>query len=265
MLAEAIHSFAESGNQGLLLWGMRQAARPPSVDYPLGHGKAVYFWSFMVALVLFTLGGVFSLYEGWHKLSHPQPLEKPWVAIAVLVFGLVAEGISLRACLGEIARVRGTRSLWRWFRDSRSSELVVVLGEDIAALIGLALALAAVARSAHTGDPYWDALGSMAIGAVLIVVAVLVGYEVKGLLIGQSGDPRTVARLRDFLKARSEIEELYELLTLQLGPELMIAAKIKVRATTAREVVDAINRVEAAVYAEFPEVEWLFVEPDVAD
>src|SRR5438874_6722410 len=186
MLAEAIHSFADSGNQGLLLGGMKQAKRPPSPDYPLGLGKAVFFWSFVVALVLFCLGGVFSLYEGWHKLQQPEALSYPWAAVGVLAFGLVAESVSLRACLQEVNKVRGARTLWRWFRETRQSELVVILGEDLAALAGLALGLAAVLVAILTGDPMWDALGSIAIGAVLIVVAAGIGIEIKALLIGQS-------------------------------------------------------------------------------
>src|SRR6476659_5787704 len=175
MLAEAIHSYAASGNQGLLLWGMREAKRPPSPDYPLGWGKAVFYWSFIVALVLFSLGGLFSLYEGWHKLTDPQPIRYPWVAVGILVFGLAAETVSLRACLHEVNKVRADRTLWRWFRDSRQSELVVILGEDLAALLGLALALIAVLLTVLTGNPVWDALGSMSIGAVLIVVAAGIG------------------------------------------------------------------------------------------
>src|SRR5438552_493633 len=162
MLAEAIHSFADSGNQGLLLWGMKQAKRPPSPDYPLGWGKAVFFWSFVVALVLFCLGGVFSLYEGWHKLQQPEALSYPWAAVGVLAFGLVAETVSLRACLIEVNKVRGGKTLWRWFRETRQSELVVILGEDLAALLGLALALCAVLVTILSGDPAWDALGSIA-------------------------------------------------------------------------------------------------------
>ena len=265
MLAEAIHSYADSGNQLLLLWGMRQAKRPPSPDYPLGWGKAVFFWSFIVALVLFSLGGLFSLYEGWHKLSQHEPLRYAWVAVGILVFGIVAESVSLRACLHEVNKVRGGRTLWRWFRESRQSELVVILGEDLAALLGLALALAAVVLTVVTGNPMWDALGSMAIGVVLIVVAALLGIEIKALLIGQSADPGVVAKIREFLAGRGEIEQVYRLITLQLGTSLMVAVKAKMRARTARELVDAINRVEAALRAEFPEIQWLFFEPDVTD
>jgi len=265
MLAEAIHSYADAGNQGLLLWGMRQAKRPPSPDYPLGWGKAVFFWSFIVALVLFSLGGLFSLYEGWHKLAHPEALRYPWVAVGILVFGLIAETVSLRACLHEVNKVRGQRSLWRWFRESRQSELVVILGEDIAALLGLALALIAVLLAVFTGNPAWDALGSMSIGALLIVVAVGIGIEIKALLIGQSAEPETEARLREFLLKQEGLEKIYRLLTLHLGTSLMVSVKASIRASSARELVAAINRAEAATRAEFPEIQWLFFEPDVAD
>jgi cation diffusion facilitator family transporter len=265
MLAEAIHSFADSGNQGLLLWGMKQAKRPPSPDYPLGWGKAVFFWSFIVALVLFSLGGMFSIYEGWHKLSHPEPLSYPWVAVGILVFGLVAESVSLRACLHEVNKVRNQRSLWQWFRESRQSELVVILGEDLAALLGLALALIAVLVTIATGDPVWDSLGSISIGVVLVLVAAGIGIEIKGLLIGQSADPEVEARMRTLLSGRAEVEGLYKLITLQLGTSLMVAVKARMRGASATELVAGINRCEAALRAEFPEIQWLFFEPDVAD
>jgi cation diffusion facilitator family transporter len=265
MLAEAIHSYADSGNQGLLLWGMHQAKRPPSPDYPLGWGKALFFWSFIVALVLFSLGGLFSLYEGWHKLQQPEPLKYPWVAVGILVFGLAAETISLRACLHEVNKVRRGRSLWRWFRESRQSELVVILGEDLAALLGLALALIAVLLTVYTGNPAWDALGSMAIGVVLIVVAAGIGIEIKALLIGQSAEGETEARLREFLQRQPGVEKILRLLTLQLGTSLMVAVKAKMAPESAAELVAAINRAEAAARAEFPEIQWLFFEPDVVD
>ena len=265
MLAEAIHSFADSGNQALLLWGIKQAKRPPSPDYPLGWGKAVFFWSFVVALVLFSIGGLFSVYEGWHKVAHPQPLRHAWVAIAILAFGLVAESISLRACLQEVNKVRHGRGLWHWFRESRQSELVVILGEDLAALLGLAVALAAVVLTMVTGNPLWDGLGSIAIGVVLIVVATGIGHEIKGLLIGQSADPTTVRRMREFLEKQPAVEKVFGLLTLQLGMSVMVAVKARMSGRSADELVDAINRCEVAMRAEFPEIQWLFFEPDVKD
>ena len=207
MLAETVHSLADCANQGLLLLGLKQARRPPSPEYPLGYGKAIYFWSFLVAVMLFTVGGMFSLYEGIHKLQHPEALRQWWWAAGVLVFGIVAEGISMRACLQEVNKSRGDRTLWQWFRQSRQSELVVIFGEDLAALLGLVFALFAVMASVITGNPIWDAVGTVAIGALLIVVAVLVAIEVKAMLIGQSVDPHRQAQIRAFLDARVPEDE----------------------------------------------------------
>ena len=265
MLAEAIHSYADAGNQVLLLWGIKQAKRPPSPEYPLGWGKAVYFWSFIVALVLFSLGGLFSLYEGWHKLGHPEDLSYPWVAVGILVFGLAAEAVSMRACLQEVDKVRGRKSYWEWFRTSRQSELVVILGEDFAALLGLALALIAVLMTILTGNPMWDGLGSMWIGVVLIGVAAGIGIEIKGLLIGQSAEPETQQRMREFLEQQAGVEHVYRMITMQLGSSLMVAVKVRMKASSAAALVAAINRAEAALRAQFPEIQWLFFEPDVAD
>ena len=265
MLAEAIHSFADCGNQALLLVGMKQAKRPPSPDYPLGYGKAIYFWSFIVALVLFSLGGLFSIYEGWHKLAEPEALSYPWVAVGVLVFGIAAETVSLRACLIEIAKVRGGKSLWVWFRESRQSELVVILGEDIAAEVGLVLALIAVLATVVTGNPLYDALGSISIGAVLVVVAVGLGIEIKGLLIGQSAEPETEIAIRRFIEERQEVALVFSVITLQLGGSLMVAVKAHMRGESANELVASINRVEAALREAFPDIQWLFFEPDVAE
>ena len=265
MLAEAIHSYADSGNQVLLLWGMKQAKRPPSPDYPLGWGKAVYFWSFIVALVLFSLGGLFSLYEGWHKLRHPEELSYPWVAVGILVFGLIAESISMRACLHEVNKVRGKKNVWQWFRTSRQSELVVILGEDFAALVGLALALIAILLSMVTGNPMWDGLGSMWIGVVLVLVAVGIGREIKGLLIGQSAEPETEQRMREFLERQAGVAKVYRMITMQLGTSLMVAVKARIDAASSAELVARINGAEAALRGEFPEIQWLFFEPDIAD
>lgn len=266
MLAEAVHSLADCGNQGLLLLGMRQARRPPSPDYPLGFGKAIYFWSFLVALLLFSVGGMFSLYEGLHKLAAPEPLSYPWLAVAVLAFGVVAESLSMRAALAEIAKVRGGRSLWRWFRDSRQAELVVIFGEGLAALLGLTFALGAVLLTLLTGNPLFDAIGTLMIGTLLLLVAVFVAVEVQALLIGQSVEPERKAQIMAFLDARPEVVRVFNLITLQLGSEVMLAAKIEVgRDLSSRGVAEAINAVEAALKAAFPEVRWSFVEPDFAD
>ena len=163
MMAEAVHSLADCGNQGLLLLGIQRAKRPPSPDYPLGYGKEIYFWSFLVALMLFSVGGMFSLYEGWHKLHAHEALNRPWLAVGVLTFGIIAESISMRACLAEVAKARGKLNLWQWFRQSRQAELVVIFGEDLAALLGLAFALIAILLTMITGNPLFDAIGTLGI------------------------------------------------------------------------------------------------------
>ncbi len=264
MLAEAVHSVADCGNQGLLLLGLRSSARPPDTEHPLGHGRAIYFWSFIVALMLFSMGGLFSIYEGLHKIDSSQPLADPWIAIAVLVLSLIAESISLWKCLAQVNGLRGRQSLWRWFRETRRSELLVVLGEDIAATVGLALALLAVVAAMATGDPLYDALGSLAIGVLLLVVAVFVGVEVKALLIGQSADPAIQLELRRFLVERGEIAEILNLIALQHGDDVVVAVKARMTETvSAPALIDDINRCESALRAAFPQVRWLFFEPDV--
>jgi len=264
MLAETVHSLADCGNQLLLMFGMKQARRAPTVDYPLGYGKAIYFWSFLVALMLFTVGGVYSLFEGWHKLAHPEPIRHWYWAVGVLTFGVVAESISMRACLQEVAKIRGDRSLWQWFRESRQAELVVIFGEDLAALLGLVFALVAVLLAVVTGNPVWDALGTLAIGLLLVVVAVFVAVEVKALLIGQSMDPEREEQLRQFIQNRPEVGNVISLITLQLGQEVMVSVQAEMQENqSAIALLHQINAVERAVKVEFPEVRWSFFEPDL--
>jgi len=266
MLAEAIHSVADAGNQLLLILGLRQTRKAPTDDHPLGFGKSIYFWSFLVAVILFSLGGMFSVYEGVHKLLHPEPLSHPWIAIGVLVFAIVAESISLWGCMREVNKERYGRSIVQWFRNSRSSALIVVFGEDIAALLGLVFALAAIVATYITGDPLWDAVGTISIGVLLLVVAVFVAVEVKELLIGQSVEPRILDEMRAFLIGRPEIRELYNLLTMQFGPDAMVAVKAQMAKTgSERELIETINAVERDFRARFPATAWLFFEPDVED
>jgi cation diffusion facilitator family transporter len=262
MLAEAIHSLADCGNQGLLLLGMREARRPPTQEHPMGYGTVVYFWAFLVSVLLFTVGGVFSIYEGAHKLSHPEPMAWPGIAIAVLAVAVILEAFSLTGCIREIRKVARGRSLWRFFRESRNTELIVVLGEDIAALLGLAFALAAVLLAIATANPVFDAYGSIAVGVLLIVVAVLLAIEIKALITGQSAEPAVEAGIRAFLAGRSEVAEVLSLLTLQMGEGVMVAVKARMDAPDATALVDAINRVEADLRTAFPEVRWMFFEPD---
>jgi cation diffusion facilitator family transporter len=264
MLAETVHSLADCGNQLLLLLGLRQARTPPSADYPLGYGKAIYFWSFLVAVMLFSVGGMFSVYEGIHKLQHPEPLRQWWWAVGVLVISIIAEAVSMRACLVEVSKARGPRSLARWFRESRQAELVVIFGEDLAALLGLVLALLAIVLAVITGNPAWDAIGTLAIGVLLIVIAVFVAIEIKAMLIGQSADPEVTAELRRFFEQRSEIARVFNLITLQLGNDVMVAVKIQLH-RSGLPTEDAINRVESELKKSFPQVKWSFFEPDIAD
>ena len=266
MLAEAIHSAADCGNQTLLLWGLKQSRRAPSIDHPLGHGKAIYFWSFVVALMLFSMGGLFSVYEGWHKLHEHEPLHQPWIAIGILSFSIVAESFSLWGCLREIAKVRQGQSLWRWFRDSRQSELIVVLGEDLAALLGLTIALLFVTLAMVTHNPLWDAVGSIGIGILLIIVAIGIGVEIKALLIGQSADPATRAGIHHWLTQQAAVREVFHVITLQNGADLVVAIKARLSPDLSLEqAIDSINRMEVGLKQAFPTIRWVFFEPDNRD
>ncbi|MEO8366720.1 MAG: cation diffusion facilitator family transporter [Pseudoxanthomonas sp.] len=265
MLAETVHSLADCGNQLLLLLGLRQSLRPASPDYPLGHGKEIYFWSFLVAVMLFSVGGMYSAYEGIHKLLHPEPLDgaRLWWAVGVLSFAIVAESVSMRACLQEVAKARGERSLWRWFRESRQAELVVIFGEDLAALCGLVFALIAVLLTMVTGNPVWDAIGTLAIGVLLLVVAVFVAIEVKAMLIGQSVDPLLQSQIRGFYDARPEIDKVISLITLQLGNEVMVSVQASLNQDgQVATLLEDIARVERELKAQFPVVRWSFFEPE---
>jgi cation diffusion facilitator family transporter len=266
MLAEAIHSYADCGNQALLIWGLKEAKRSPTADHPLGFGKAIYFWSFIVALMLFSMGGLFSIYEGVHKLHDTEPVKYAWVAVAILGFGVAAESVSLWGCLREINKDRDGMTLWQWFRASRQSELLVVLGEDLAALGGLALAMGFIALAMVTGNPMWDAVGSIAIGVLLVIVAMLVGVEVKALLVGQSAEPRVLVALRAHVQGHPDVAQLYNLLTQQLGSEVMVAVKARMQPQPSDvALVEAINRVEKSMRETFPTIRWIFFEPDLRD
>ena len=201
-----------------------------------------------------------------HKLHNPEPINAPLVALGVLVFSMLAEGISLWGCMREVNKVRGNRSIIRWFRETRQSDLLVVFGEDSAALIGLSFALLAIMAAWITGNPMWDALGSICIGVLLIFIALFIGIEVKALLIGQAVEPKNRQQMLDFLTSRAEIERVFNLLTLQLGNDVMVAVKVKIAGQqSAEELITAINTCEAAFKKQFPETMWLFFEPDNQD
>lgn len=263
MLAESIHSYADCGNQGLLFFGLHAAKKKPDMEHPLGYGKEIFFWSFIVALILFSMGGLFSIYEGVHKIHHHEGLKSPVVAVVVLAVSMIFESLSLTGCLRQINKLRHNVSLWTWSKNSRKSELIVVLGEDIAALLGLSFALIAVILSIITGNPIYDALGSISIGALLIVISFFIAVKVKSLLIGQSADDETRAEIETTLKKRPEIEKIFNLITLQLGPQIMVAVKAKMKKVDSLEqLVNNINTCESELKKANPDIQWVFFEPD---
>jgi cation diffusion facilitator family transporter len=266
MLAEAIHSYADTGNQVLLYLGLKQSGREPDAEHPLGYGKLSYFWSFIVALMLFSLGGLFSIYEGIHKLQHPEPLSQIWMAIVVLAVAIVLESFSLYGCIREINIIRAKRSFRAWLTHTRNSELVVVLGEDIGALLGLTLALIFISLAAITGDPMFDAIGSMCIGAVLIVISVFLTMRVRSLLVGRSADPMIQETINKIIEHDEDIEKVFNAITMQFGPDTLLAAKIKLKSGMDIDTaVNHINDLERGLKAEIPGLKWCFIEPDVAD
>jgi len=265
MLAEALHSFADCGNQVLLLIGMRLSKQPPTEDHPMGHGKVIYFWSLLVAVLLFSVGGLFSIYHGIGSLRHPEPVKYLLPSIGVLAVAVVAEGVALRGALKSLAAERGGNSLWRWFRETRQSELLVVVGEDIAALSGLAVALLALALTALTGNPVFDALGSIGVGVLLVVVAFLVLFEVQSLIAGESVSPALRAEIRAFVEAQPEVERVVNMITQQFGDYMMVALKVKMAPMPSDvALVAAINEVEERLQRRFtrPQLRFSFFEPD---
>ena len=266
MLAEAIHSYADTCNQVLLYLGLKQSQRPPDDEHPLGYGKLSYFWSFIVAILLFTMGGLFSIYEGVHKLQNPEPLSQIWIAIVVLFLAMLLEGLSLYGVLREIKKVRGEKSFREWLRHTRESELVVVLGEDIGAQLGLVLALGFLVVAQITGDPVYDALGSICIGVVLIFISAFVAWRIRSLLVGRSADPDIQKAIDDVIAGQEGIEFVFNTITMQFGPDTMLAAKIKMRPDmNIREAVASINALERELKARVPKLKWCFIAPDVED
>lgn len=266
MLAEAIHSFADTGNQVLLYLGLKQSQRPPDAEHPLGYGKLTYFWSFIVALLLFSLGGLFSIYEGVHKLNNPEELSQVWIAIVVLLLAIVLEGSSLYGALREIRRVRGDRPFREWLKHTRNSELVVVLGEDIGAQIGLVLALGFLVMAERTGNPVYDAMGSISIGVVLIFISTFIAWRIRSLLVGRSADPEIQAAIDNIIGDQDGIVHVFNTITIQFGPDTMLAAKVKMRPGIDIETaVEHINALERDLKARIPDLKWSFIEPDVED
>lgn len=267
MLAEALHSFSDCGNQVLLLVGVRQARKPADARHPFGYGRALYFWSFMVALMLFLGGGVVSIYEGIHKLREPEPVERVWIGLVILVISLALEGGSLLSNIRELNRRRGPRRFVRYLRETTDSDLVVVFAENFAAVIGLFLAIAALGLADLTHDGRWDAAGGIGIGVVLVGVAVFLATEVSSLLLGEAADPAIAATARELVAELPAIERVLNVLTMQQGPgEVLLHIKLAfVPTLSIEEASRQINEFERRFRAARPEVRWVFVEPDIFD
>jgi cation diffusion facilitator family transporter len=265
MLAETLHSLSDCANQILLLVGLKQSKRPPSARYPLGEGRQLYFWSFMVAILLFLGGGAYSLYEGIHKLRHPSPVEAPYVAVGILGFGLAIELWSMAGAVKAVNQRRAGRPVLQYLRESKDSDLVVIFGEDLAACLGLAIALIAVAIAWITGNGVWDAVGTLGIAAVLIGIAIFLAIEVKSLLLGEAADSVLTKRISDLAAKHPQVIEVLHVLTVQQGPgEILVAMKLHFKQQLSiDETVSAINEIEQQLRAAMPELKWCFLEPDV--
>jgi len=265
MLAEAIHSVADSSNQALLLLGGRKAKQHATAEHPFGYGRERYFWSFIVALVLFSVGGLFAIYEGWHKLHEDASsvTNVEW-AIGVLVLGIVLEGFSFRTAIRESRPLKGQASWWEFIRHSRSPELPVVLLEDLGALMGLILALVGVSVAAVTGDAKWDAYGTISIGVLLVVIAAILVYEMKSLLIGESARLPMRNEVIEAIESTDGIEAVLDLRTLHVGPDqLLVGAELQMDAALdAAGVAETIDRAEARVRAAVPIAKMIYLEPE---
>lgn len=264
LLAESVHSVADTANQGLLLLGRRTSRRRATSEHPFGFGRERYFYAFVVALLLFTLGAVFAIYEGVHKVLDPHPLDNPVVAIVILVVAMVLEGFSFRTAVGESRELKGGASWWRFVRDAKIPELPVVLAEDTGALIGLVFAFLGVVLSVTTGNPVWDGVGTLGIGTLLGVIAFALIVETKSLLIGEGAGPELLDKITGEL-AREQVERVIHIRTQFLSPEeLLVAAKIAfVPDLPLRDVAQAIDAAEARVRAAVPLARLIYLEPDL--
>ncbi|XTZ18389.1 cation diffusion facilitator family transporter [Micromonospora echinospora] len=266
MLAESIHSVADSGNQGLLLLGGRRAKRRATPQHPFGYGRERYVYAFIVSIVLFSVGGLFALYEAYHKWHDPHPIESwHWVPVTVLVAAIIMESFSFRTAIVESNHVRGKATWVQFVRRAKAPELPVVLLEDLGALVGLVLALIGVGMTLITGNGLWDAAGTAAIGVLLVAIAVVLAIETKSLLLGEGAEVDDVARIERAITDGPEVERIIHMKTLYLGPEeLLVAAKIGVPAwETAAELADGINAVEARIRAALPVARVIYLEPDI--
>jgi cation diffusion facilitator family transporter len=265
MLAESVHSFADSGNQGLLFLGGARARKTATPEHPFGYGRERYFWAFVVALVLFTLGGLFALFEGIEKLRHPHEIEGAGVAFAILLIAIAVEGYSLRTAIKESNHVKGKESWPQFIRRSKTPELPVVLLEDIGALTGLVFAVAGLGLAEITGNPKFDAVGSIAIGILLCVIAIVLVIEMKGLLIGEAATPATVSSIHQAMESTDCVRKVIHMRTQHLGPdELLVAAKLSFdRTLSFTALAEAINECERNVRQAAPDARLIYIEPDM--
>ena len=265
MLAEAVHSVADTGNEFLLLLGGRRARRPATDKHQFGHGRERYFWAFIVALLLFSVGALFSVFDGIDKLRYPHELDSPQWAIGILLVAVLLESLSFRTAITESRKVKGEVSWCRFIRIAKNPELPVVLLEDLAALVGLSIALAAVVASTVVDDSTYDAIGSLGIGILLAIVAIVLAIEMKSLLLGEAADPRIQDRIIEAIEGSDHVRRLIHLRTEHLGPdEILVAAKIEFDLQlTIRELADVVDEVEAAVRAVVPAATVMYLEPDV--
>ena len=265
MLAEGVHSLADSGNQGLLLLGGKQAKRAATPEHPFGYGRERYIYGFLVSIVLFTIGGVFALYEGYEKIKHPHELEHWYWPVGVLVFAIIAEGFSFRTAIKESNEVRGKLNWSQFVRRAKAPELPVVLLEDLGALVGLVLALGGVGIAILTGNGIWDGIGTMCIGVLLVLIALVLAAETKSLLLGEAADVDQVAKIREAVVDGQTVTGLIHMRTLHLGPEeLLVAAKIAVQHDdSAADVARAIDAAEARIREAVPIARVIYLEPDI--
>jgi cation diffusion facilitator family transporter len=265
MLAEGVHSLADTGNQVLLLRGGARSQKTADAQHPFGYGRERYVYAFVVSIILFSVGGVFSLYEGVDKLQHPHELENAWLPILVLLIAIVLESFSLRTAVRESNHTRGKETWIQFIRHAKAPELPVVLLEDVAALTGLVFAFLGVGLTIITGNPAFDAIGTLAIGVLLVLVAIVLGIETKSLLVGEGASVADTERIRDAINADSEVEALIHMRTLYLGPdELLVAAKVAFASKkTLADVAESINALEARVREAVPIARVIYIEPDV--
>jgi len=265
LLAEAIHSYADCGNQVLLFIGLKRSVKAATRKHPMGFGRESYIWSMMVAIILFSIGGVFSVHEGWLRYNNPQSVDNASIALGVLLIAVVMEAFSLKGAIAAMATEKGNRSMWQWFRETHSSELMVIVGEDIAALMGLVIALLALGLTMLTGNVAYDAIGSILIGGLLIIVAILIGIEIHSLLVGEA-DEEVDTGVQRYLESQSCVLRVLNIWAINHGNAVMLTIKAEFKPDmSVLTAVNEINAMEKQIKADHKRVQWIFFELDNVD